>query len=92
MNYAEISNDDGDDCDSNHDQDRDDDAVTDDEIGIQCDTNPDDEDDHDIEAIVIGQPGSEPAIEVLKYSANGADQDGNTDDSNVTNDTQKIDK
>ena len=53
-NYAEISSDDGDDCDSIPDQDNTNDALTNDEIGSRCDINPDDEDDHDIETITVG--------------------------------------
>ena len=85
-NLAEISVDDGDDCDSTPDSDSaNDGTVTDNDIGTACDVGGD-EDDHDPASItVIG-----PTIEVLKYSANTADQDGNTDDSNITNDTQTI--
>ncbi len=89
-NTAEISADNGDDCDSTTDQIRTNDAVTDDDIGAQCINNPDDEDDHDIAIITIGVSGLNPNIEVLKFSANQADTDGNTDDSNVTNDSQRI--
>jgi hypothetical protein len=40
--------------------------------------------------ITIGNNVVAPTIEVLKFSANQGDTDGNKDDSNITNDSQKI--
>lgn len=90
INTAEISVDNGDDCDSTPDQIIGNDTLSDDVIGSQCDTNTNDEDDHDIAIITIGNVVIQPTIEVLKFSANTADTDGNLDDSNVTNDSQGI--
>ena len=93
-NFAEISNDNGDDCDSSPDNNNNETgtALVNDAIGIGCEPGGD-EDDHDIETINVidGTTTVIPSINVLKFSANPNDQDGNTDDSNITNDFQRID-
>lgn len=61
-NIAEISDDDGNDCDSTTDTDSTNDALTDDEIGTRCDTNPDDEDDHDIAEITVDESGTSACV------------------------------
>ncbi|PID34585.1 MAG: hypothetical protein CR971_02485, partial [candidate division SR1 bacterium] len=63
-NVAEISKDDGEDCDSNPDTNKNNDKVIDDEIGNKCDPNNGDEDDHDIAVISVTQ-GTEK-LEITK--------------------------
>jgi hypothetical protein len=80
-NYAEISSDDGNDCDSTPDSDNTNDGTpVDNDIGNGC--NPGgDEDDHDPESITVVAP----AIAIDKTDANALDQDGSTG-----NDTQTV--
>jgi len=83
-NFAEISDDSGDDCDSIADNDVENDGNADDDnIGTGC--NPGwDKDDHDPETIVITIPTT-PSINIVKTDANPLDQDGI-----VGNDSQLI--
>ena len=78
-NYAEISADDGDDCDSTPDDTNgngtgETTGLIDDDIGTGCNTGGD-EDDHDPETITIGNP--DPSIKIDKLDANPNDQDNN---------------
>ena len=57
-NIAEISSDDGDDCDSTTDTDSGNDNLVDDSIGTRCDPDTTDEDDHDIAEITVDPTGS----------------------------------
>gem|GEM_PF-2906152 len=79
-NYAEISADDGNDCDSTPDNDNTNDGTpVNDDIGTGCEPNGD-EDDHDPEVITI----TGPSIKVDKLDANTLDQDGSIGDDSQT--------
>lgn len=89
-NYAEISQDDGDDCDSTPDNlnqntpGEKDGTLVDDEMRDGCNKTGD-EDDHDVAEIKVVIPA--PSIKIDKTDANPADKDGSTG-----NDTQTVDK
>lgn len=68
-NFAEISTDSGDDCDSTPDVIVSNDTLTDDAIGARCDTNIYDEDDHDIETIEVEDPVYDLALRKTLSSA-----------------------
>ncbi len=93
INYAEISADDGNDCDSTPDSINGNGTgetlptgMIDNDIGTGCDTGGD-EDDHDLETITL-TADPEPSIKIEKLDANDAlDQDGN-----IGNDSQRVNK
>lgn len=70
-NIAEISSDDGDDCDSTTDTNSANDNLVDDAIGVKCDSSTTDEDDHDIAEITI-DPSENSACTTLTASPTSA--------------------